>query len=80
MANKKAPKMVPAYELSITMKKFFYELIIVGFIASLTWYMSSGVELLSLEFPAYVGIISLSVAIVAAFINYLKNHNKMKEI
>jgi len=78
--TKKTPKMVPAYELSITLKKFFYELIIVGVLASLTWYMTSGIELLSLEYPAYVGLLSFSAAVVAALINYIKNRNKMKEI
>ena len=77
---KKTSKMVPAYEVSITLKKFFYELFIVAAIASLTWYMTSGIELLTLEFPQYIGILSFSAAIVAALINYLKNHNKTKEI
>ena len=80
MANKKTPKMVPAYEFSITLKKFFFELIIVGVIASLTWYLTSGIEMLTLEFPQYVGFLTITTAIVAAVINYLKNCNKMKEI
>jgi hypothetical protein len=70
---KKTKKVVPAYDSSITLKKFVLEFILVGIIASLTWFLIDGVEILTLEYPQYTLILSLITAIVVAIINYLKH-------
>jgi len=73
MAAKKKV-MIPSYEVSITLKKFVLEFILVGLIASLTWFLVEGVEILTLEYPQYALIISLGTAIITAIINYLKHY------
>jgi len=73
MANKKKVA-VPSYEISITAKKFILQFVLVGIIASLTWLVTDGIEIITLEYPQYTVIISLVTALVIAVTNYLKHY------
>ena len=73
MANRKKVA-VPSYKISITAKKFILQFVLVGLIASLTWLITDGIQLVTLEYPQYAVIISLITAIIIAVINYLKHY------
>jgi len=73
MANKKKVA-VPSYKLSITAWKFILQFVLVGIIASLTWLVTDGIEIITLEYPQYTVIISLVTALVIAVTNYLKHY------
>lgn len=79
MAKKKTMT-VNSYDWKITVKKFFFQFLLVAIIAALTWAINEGLYDIMLDYPQYTAIISLVSAILVALVNYLKHYQDTEEI
>jgi len=71
---------ISTYDWTITVKKFFIQMILVGAIASLVWAVEEGIPELVLSYPQYATILAMLSAVVTAILNYLKHYKDSIEV
>jgi len=76
----KKTKIVNTYDWTITLKKFFVQMLIVAAVAALTWAVDAGLPDLILNYPEYAAVLALVSAIIVAIINYIKHYGDTAEV
>jgi len=67
-------KAVSSYDPWISIKKFLIQGALVALVAFLTYFVNTGIPELMLEYPAQIAILSMTTAVIAALINYIKHY------
>lgn len=77
---KKKTAIVPSYDWKITAIKFVKQFLLVAGLAGILWMTETGIPGLVLEYPQYIGLLSLVSAIIVAVYNYIKHYKDEMEI